>query len=401
MTFPIKQTAFAALICGMASPTLAQTNLCGGSGTGGKWIGGDEAASDIATADNFREQMALVLGGNEYVSLFSVSEGADIRVEAAGRGQGDPVIDLLDAAGNVVLSDDDSGGGGASRAETFLEPGTYCMAVRSYDGGPMTAFVRIGRQDQQTLTEGISVTSGEETTRQGSCATATDIGGLGSSATASVNDTPYWRFTLDAPTPVTIKAENEDADPVITLYDADENYIDENDDFDGLNAQINVADSLEPGTYCIALEALSDSALPITVSVDAFDPEAALASLYARGEAAPPLQGDSTTVTSLGVLETRLVREVSMSDEAKWFSIEMPESGLLMVEAAGVDGADTWLVVFDDLGREVVVNDDYGDGLDSLIAARVSAGTYLIGIRLFEGADGFARLLAERFVAAK
>ena len=131
-----RSTAIAGLLLGAATPALAQDNICGGFGDGGQWIGGDEASSDIATAGNYQEQMALVLGGNEYVSLFTLSEGTDVRVEAAGRGSGDPIIDLLDSTGGIILSDDDSGGNGASRAETYLEAGTYCMSMRSYDGGP-------------------------------------------------------------------------------------------------------------------------------------------------------------------------------------------------------------------------------------------------------------------------
>lgn len=390
-------TASAALLIGFAVPALAQDNLCGGSGANGQWIGGDEASSDIATADNFQEQMALVLGGNEYVSLFSLSMGAEVRMEAAGRGAGDPVIDILDAGGSVIISDDDSGGNGASRAETFLDAGTYCMAVRSYDGGPMTAFVRVGRQDHQALTEGINVTAATSDVADGSCETAAALGGLGSSATGSANDTPFWQFTLDAPAPVRIRAENETADPLITLYGPDETYIDENDDFDGLNAQLSIVEPLDAGTYCLGVEALSDGNAPITVSVDLYDPEAALADLYARGEAAPSPQ-DETLVTPLGTLEGRLRQDVQASTDVTWFSIEMPENGLMLVEAVGTDGADSWLVLFDDLGREIAQNDDYGDGLDSLIAARVPQGTYLIGVRLYEGSQGFVRVLAERYV---
>ncbi|MEL6839730.1 MAG: PPC domain-containing protein [Pseudomonadota bacterium] len=398
MQFSTRTATIAMTLLGFATPVLAQDDLCGGSGAAGQWIGGDEASSDIATAENFREQMALVLGGNEYVSLFTLSEGADVRVEAAGRGQGDPVIDVLDASGNVVVSDDDSGGQSASRAELFLDAGTYCMMLRSFDGGPMTAFVRVGREEQQPLTEGISVTADEDSGPEGSCDAAVPLGGPGGSATASANETPFWSFTLDDPTPVSITAENEDADPLITLYGPDEAYIDENDDFDGLNARISVSEPLDPGTYCIAMEALSDADAPITVSVNVYDPEAELAGFYARGEVAPPLQGD-TIVTDLGVLETRLLHEMQASADVTWFSIGMPESGLLVVEAAGANGADSWLVVFDDLGRQVALNDDYGDGLDSLIAARVAQGTYLIGVRLFEGDAGFVRLVAERYVA--
>lgn len=394
--FTLKTSAIAALMLSTASPVLAQ-DICGAFGNNGQWIGGDEANSDITTSDNYREQMALVLGGNEYVSIFNLSAPTDVRVEAAGRGSGDPVIDLLDSTGGVILSDDDSGGNGASRAETSLDAGTYCMSVRSYDGGPMTAFVRIGRQDQDALTEGFSDPASGPA---GSCETAVPFGALGNSVSASVDDTPFWSFELDGQTPITITAENETADPVITLYGPGEAYIDENDDYDGLNSRLDVTDILAAGTYCLGVTALSDNSAPITVSISAYDPEEALQSLYARGEAAPPLDG-SVAVTDLGVLTSRTRQDVQASQDVTWFSLDFEEAGLLVVEAIANGNSDPWLVVYDDLGRQVGVNDDYGDGLDSLIAARLQAGTYIIGVRLFDGGQGFVRLAAERYVPAK
>jgi hypothetical protein len=392
-----KATTIAALMMGTASPALAQ-DICGGFGGNGIWIGGDEASSDIATSDNYREQMALILGGNEYVSLFTLSAPTDVRVEAAGRGAGDPIIDLLDSTGGVILSDDDSGGNASSRAETTLEVGTYCMSLRSYDGGPMTAFVRIGRQDQEPLTDGVS--TGDSGTELGSCETATPFGALGTSMSAAVETTPFWSFTLDAPTAVSITAENETADPVITLYGPGDTYITENDDYDGLNSRIDMADPLYPGTYCVAVTALNDDSAPINVSISEYDAEAALQSLYARGEAAPPLDG-SIAVTDLGVLQSRLRQDVQASDDVTWFSIDFEDAGLLVVEAIANGNNDPWLVIYDDLGRQVGQNDDYGDGLDSLVMARLQAGTYIIGVRQYDGGQGFVRLLAERYVRAQ
>jgi len=393
----IKTAAIALLMVAAASPALAQ-EICGGYGNNGQWIGGDEAASDITTADAYREQMALVLGGIEYVSLFTLSAPTDVRVEAAGRGSGDPIIDLLDSTGGIILTDDDSGGNAASRAETSLEPGTYCMSMRSYDGGPMTAFVRIGRQEQEPLTEGVS--AGDSGNTEGSCDSAMPFGALGRSVSASVNETPYWSFDLETETPITITAENETADPVITLYGPGETYIDENDDYDGLNARLDMTDGLAAGTYCLAVSALSDDSAPITVSISEYDAEAALQSLYARGEAAPPLDG-SIPVTDLGVLTSRMRQDVQATEEATWFSIDFEDAGLLVVEAIANGNSDPWLVIYDDLGRQVGQNDDYGDGLDSLIAARLQAGTYIIGVRQYDGGQGFIRLLAERYVRAQ
>ena len=394
----LKTTAITALMLSAASPALAQ-DICGGFGDNGQWIGGDAANSDISIADSFREQMALVLGGNDYVSLFTLTAPTDVRMEAAGRGSGDPIIDLLDSSGEIILSDDDSGGNAASRAETSLEPGTYCMSMRSYDGGPMTAFVRIGRQEQEPLTDGID-TSGGGGADAGSCDTAVPFGGLGTSVSASVSETPYWSFELDDQTPITISAENESADPVITLYGPGETYIDENDDYDGLNSRIDLTDGLDAGTYCLAVSALSDDSAPITISISAYDSAEALQSLYARGEAAPPLDG-SIPVTDLGVLNSRIRQDVQATEDTTWFSLDFDDAGLLLVEAIANGNSDPWLVVYDDLGRQVGLNDDYGDGLDSLIAARLQAGTYIIGVRQYDGGQGFIRLLAERYVRAQ
>lgn len=393
----LRTTAFATLLLTAASPALAQ-DICGGFGEGGQWIGGDEASSDIATADTYREQMALVLGGNDYVSLFTLSAPTDVRVEAAGRGSGDPIIDLLDSTGGIILSDDDSGGNAASRAETTLDAGTYCMSMRSYDGGPMTAFVRIGRQDQEPLTEGIDIVGGGDPSA--SCEEATPFGALGTSMSASVNETPFWSFELDGQTPITITAENETADPVITLYGPGDVYIDENDDFDGLNSRLEVTGDMEAGTYCLAVTALSDDSAPITISIKEYDAEEALQVLYARGEAAPPLDG-SIEVTDLGVLTSRMRQDVQATEDVTWFSLDFDVAGLLVVEAIANGSSDPWLVVYDDLGRQIGQNDDYGDGLDSLVMARLQPGTYIIGVRQYDGGQGFIRLLAERYVRAQ
>jgi hypothetical protein len=247
------------------------------------------------------------------------------------------------------------------------------------------------------LTDGIIETASGA---HGSCDGATPFGPLGSNASASVEDTPYWSFTLDAPTAVTITAENESADPVITLYGPGDEYISENDDYDGLNSRIDQSSPLSAGTYCLGVSALNDDTAPITVSISAFDPEEALLSLYDRGEIAPPLDG-SVIVTDLGVLQSRMRQDVKSSSDVSWFSLDIEEAGLMIVEAISGGDNDPWLIVFDDLGREIGQNDDYGNGLNSLVMARLQPGTYIIGVRHFDGGLGFVRLLAERYVRAE
>jgi hypothetical protein len=404
MTLKYRLWALAAVCATAFANGAAAQELCGGAGANGQWIGGTEAASDIATTENYAEQMALVLAGNQHVALFSLSTAATVRIEAQARGTGDPLIDLLDSSGNIVLSDDDSGGNGAARAEVSLDPGTYCVKTSSYDSTPMTAFVRIGRSEQEPLTSGIPQTDGPSNPEtMGSCATGTSLGTLGDplSGEESVNNMPYWRFTLATPGPVTITAQNEDADPSITLYDANENYLTDNDDADGLNSRIDWSEILPAGDYCIEVNALTDSTLPIRVDVTAYDPAAALNIMYQNGDAAPPMNG-SYPITSLGELTNKLIQDAQVTDKTSWYSLAVPQGGLLLVEAISVGGnGDPWLVVYDDLGRQVAQNDDYGSGYDSLVTARVNAGTYMVGVKQVSGgSNGFVRLSFERYVPA-
>jgi hypothetical protein len=400
----------------VALPAAAQ-GLCGGVGDNGQWIGGTEEMSDISTAAAHLEQMALVLMGNEYVALFNVSAATDVRVEAEGRGAGDPIIDLRNAAGDIILSDDDSGGNGASRGEMFLDPGSYCLSMRSYDGTPMTGFVRVGLLSHEALTDGMGDVPLEpdlpdvEPYYGGSCdlAAATplstgpvdDMLASGVTFTGTASDAPYLSFQITGEHMITVTAENETADPVIGIYDEYGNWLGENDDFNGLNSQIDITYPLYTGTYCITLSALSDTSAPITVTVKAYDQAAGLIAMYERGEAAPPLDG-SYPITDLGSLDARIRQDIQTNDITTWFKVDIKEGGLLVTEAVTNGMGDPSLVLFDDFGRQVAWNDDANNTLDSMIAARVLPGTYLIGVRQFGGGQQvLTRMLFERYVPAQ
>ena len=412
MGFDMTQTVFRQIAFALAALTAlpaAAQDLCGGAFTGGQWIGGSEDASDMTTADSYREQMALVLSGNTHVSLFALSAPTSVRVEVAGRGNGDPALEVFDSQGVSVLSDDDSGGNGAARSESELGAGTYCVAVTSYDGSPMTAFVRIGRSEQEPLTDGISEDEGQdlgEAEAQFGAADCRDAPSLGTlttpiTASASAADTPFWRFTLDAATAVTVTAANESADPTLTLRGPDGAVLAENDDYDGLDSRVDMSVPLLAGDYCIGIGAISDETLPITVTVSEYDPEAAFADLYNAGEALPPLDG-SVTITALGPLQSRLRQDVRAKNDATWFTFDVPQAGIVAIEAIGAGGAiDPWIAVYDDLGRQMGQNDDAADGLDSQLILRINAGTYMIAVKQVGAGEGFVRLLMERFVPAE
>jgi len=397
----ITTTLATGLFAFAAVPAFAQdANLCGGAGANGQWLGGDEASSDISTAPAYVEQMALVLMRNEFVGLFTVSQAGEYRIEAQGRGGGDTVLDVRNAAGEIVVSDDDSGGDAASRAESFLTAGTYCASMRSFDGSPITGFVRAGRMDQEPLTAGFA-------------SPEPDVGGtgecdlsiaeplvLGQSVANTWSVQNIYSLRIDTPMPVSITAENPDADPILTLYDPSGNWLAENDDYDGLNSRIDMANPLPAGEYCVAVNLYGDENVPITVTAKEYDATEALMTLYQRGEASPPLDG-SYPVAALGELATRLRQDVNVGGDATWYSFDVYEGGLVLVEAIAQGQGDPVLVMFDDLGRQVGYNDD-NDGLNSLLTVRVQPGTYLVAVRQLDNqTQGFIRMVFERYVPAR
>ena len=384
-----------------ALPAFAQdANLCGGIGENGQWLGGDEASSDISSSPTYIEQMALVLMRNEYVGLFTVSEPGDYRIEAQGRGGGDTVLDVRNAAGEIVASDDDSGGDAASRAETFLTAGTYCASMRSFDGSPITGFVRASRMDQEALTAGVAIQDDNSVSGECDLSVAQPIT-LGEPIANNWSVQNVYSLRLDGQTPVSITAENPDADPILTLFDPSGNWLAENDDFDGLNSRIDMAEPLPAGEYCIAVNLYGNENVPITVTAKEYDAQEVLMNLYDRGDASPPLDG-SHPVKALGALQTRLREDVNVGSNATWYTFDVSEGGLILVEAIAQGNGDPVLVMYDDLGRQVGYNDDAGSSLDSLLTVRVQPGTYLVAVRQLDSqTQGFIRLLFERYVPAR
>ncbi|QXT38532.1 PPC domain-containing protein [Gymnodinialimonas ceratoperidinii] len=408
-------TAIVGLTAGAAS---AQDVSCGGIGAAGQWMGGAAEASDITTSEGplTLEALPVTQGGNT-VGYFSISETTEVRVEAQPVDGGDSVIELYDEAGTLILTDDDSGGAWASRAETTLQPGSYCLATRGYADGALTTDMRVGRLEHEDITQGLSggffgggdpyfvgvdaCTSDTQATLLGTGPIDGQLTDDGVTAINTISETPYYRFTLANPQAISVRAENPSADPYIYFFDGDGTLMAENDDYESLNSRIDFTTPLPAGTYCIGMRALSNPDVPVTLSVVGYDAAAALAELYDTGEAAPPLDG-SYPVIDLGVLPGRSVRDAQVSGrQATWYAFEVPEQGALVVNAVEVTDSDPLLILYDDLGQEVAYNDDHGGTLNSQITARVQAGRYILAVRQYsDNYQGIIRIATERYIPA-
>jgi len=408
------------LLCMAAAPVGAQDVSCGGLGDDARWIARDALTSDVvASPDPLFLGGAIAGVGDRFVTLFSVASSGTYRIEARPTGgDSDPVLELFDEAGALVVLDDDSGGGVASRAELPLAPGRYCLAVRGFGGAGVVADLQVSRLDQPAITEGLA---GGFVGTEGlppfvgvqPCLPSTPalpLGsgpldaqlGAGTSARNSAAAAPYYRFSIANPQALSIRAENPAADPYIYLFDGRGALLGENDDSENsLNSRIDVTQPLQPGTYCIGMRALSDPDLPITVSVRGFDPVAAQQEEYALADAAPPL-GGTYPVTDIGVLDRVSVRDMRVpGDRAQFVSFTVSEPGLVLITADELSDSDPWLRVFDTAGRLIAENDDANGTLNSEVALRVYPGRYTVGVRQYSTAtNGVVRLAMQRYVPA-
>ena len=430
---PDPRRALVALVAAtLAGPALAEAPACGGIGSVGEWVGGDEAGSDLATLGAVLDVDGRVPIAGHLVRLFTLSEPTEVRVDVAARPSGDPYVAIYSEAGIEVASDDDGGDALASRLTADLDAGAYCVAARSYELGVTEVAVRVGaaalfdyaappppgdellppRPGEGGEAGGDEAGEAGDGAATGGC-DALDVPRLGDgpldaaamgegvAATATVARRPAYLFELSEPVPVSVTATSEGGDPLVRLRDGAGAILAENDDADGLDARVDLATALAPGLYCVEVEELDGGAIPVTVSVRAFDAASDRLRRIGALELAP-VGTDPVTITPLGALATVLTASAEASPTARWFAFDLPEGGLLVAEAVSMSGQDDpVLKLYDRVGREVAAADDGPAGLDSLLVHRAVPGRYLVGLRTYAAGTGEVRLLLERFVPAR
>jgi len=398
----------------LPSVAFAQLSVCGASPAEVQPFGGFGANATSISAPAQME-IQLTPGVNNYLQ-FEVSAPTDVRIEATDVSGVDPVMVLLDTSGNELASDDDGGGGRASRIETSLAPGSYCAKVYNFSSNSCPTTVQLSRWDQPAITPGAA--SGLRATDAYTPATPANPNAfapinaavaagaqISSSRTRAVT---YHPLTVDTPLGLTITANNTEADPVLRVYDDAGNVVFENDDYDGLNSQIDMQTPLQSGDYCIAVSALSDGEQQIDVVVREFDEQAFLNARYASGEASPPI-GGSYPIDEIGIIQTAFSGDVLVGKDARWIMFEVAEPSLMLIQGIGNGGADSQLYLYNDRGQQLGFNDDSGLGgnstRDSQIAAELYPGRYLAAVLLYNYEDGSpsqpVRVSFQRYVRAQ
>jgi hypothetical protein len=179
----------------------------------------------------------------------------------------DTIITMYDSKDNLIAEDDDSGDNDNARASARVTPGTVFIRVSSYDGqlGKYTLqgllfepakADRFENDDTKELAKDISVGASQERN-------FTD---------ASDEDWARLRITQRGIYDIYAKGEDGALDTFLELYDAGDELVDVNDDWENeLNARLRL--ELKPGTYYIKAT---------TINTDPIDNSAYVLSVTAR-----------------------------------------------------------------------------------------------------------------------
>lgn len=332
---------------------------------------------------------------------FSISQPQAITISAIGESA-DPSIVLFDSQGNAIEENDDFGNGYNSRIPLSepLDAGTYCISIEALDDDDvpidlsLKAFV-----EADLIAENLNACLPETQAKTFFESAVDELLEDGLSFSASVSETPFYRFSIDQPQAITISAVSESADPVLTLYDAQGNEIAENDDYgDSYNSRMNFRSPLEAGTYCIGVGAIESNSISIRTSIEAFEISSIDDEAYDLVDEVPPLDG-SYPISILEYLGGRASAEVTLGEKAIWYRIDVSVPSIFFFEAKAMDEGeiDPELSLFDSDGVAVAYNDD-GLGTDSVLAARLEPATYLLALsQVEETGSELVQILVERY----
>jgi len=302
---------------------------------------------------------------------FRLTELSSVRVEA---NTADPLVELRSEAGVELAQNDDVGDGRDARVQMQLAEGTYCVGVRSV-GSPATHNVRIGLEEHEPLLQETSdvcfagdlpllVEEGEAITQQ-----------------MAANELKAFRVQIDDG--IILDGRSGNADPMAYLFDFNgRSYARDDDGGDGTDTRISMSgDDIDAGEYCLVVKPRGNGGR-ISVQASEYDEEVILNQRIANGEISPDF--DDERVTSLGVIESVVEVNVSNSGrtvEGAWFSFEIEEAALVVLDLRGRGRGDPYLSLRSGFGGEVQSDDDGGASADSRIAVPLVAGRYLVNAR--------------------
>jgi hypothetical protein len=344
-------------------------------------------ADDAGNSSSTRGRIAVgesVTGTLDYTSdtdwfRITLADGESYRFSLnSGDGAnalGDPMLRLLDAEGEELVSDDDGGGGLNSYIEyTAPAAGNYFLEARAFVPEGVGGYV---------LTAAAGDIPADNTTD----ATLSADGDYREGMLAPAGDSDWYRIDLAEGQTIRIGLDSSSSatpplgDPLLVLHGPDGAEIARDDDGgDGLNSWIEFAAETAGAYFIEARGFMEESEGGYAISVTAGE-------IPGSVEGAEYLMPNGDGRTSI----------IGAPDDADWFAIELVEGRpyRFNLESGATDPlTDPMLALYDAEGNQVAADDDGGTGYNSYLSySSITGGTHYAAVSAFEGTAGGSYLL--------
>lgn len=300
-------------------------------------------------------------GTAEIVLVLDAVEGDDLIVSTDSAD--DTYLEVTDADGVVIASDDDSGPRlNAEAAFTVPADGQYTITVTEALGGELSGDVSVSLMDAATATEDAEVDT--EDTKEDTSVEAVPAGAnieVGQTVSGEFEgDIVEYTFEGVSGESYRILLESDDFDTYLELYDADEMYLDQDDDGGGDTNSLLIFSPGEDGTYVLNVSAYGEDTGEFTLSITVLE---------------------ATAVT----IDEPLKLKAGAIEGA--FTFEGSEGDLFDVYAITEGDDDVYLTVVGPDGYDVDYDDDGGVDYNPYIRALSLPmdGVYRIEITSYSG----------------
>ena len=298
---------------------------------------------------------ALPLNVNRDVVNFSVTRGAKVAISArvADNSRAEVFLTLFSENGDVLQESGNADENGVSTLFMELPQGNYTLFAETDS--------RLTQSGALVNVDVNYITDREGFTLQFVDGVAFDPEGR----IDFVGDTDNYTFEITKEGPFSMRL-NADFDPVLFLYDAQNNLIASDDDSGpGVNSQI--IRNLTPGIYRLNATALAFTGLgPYSISVQ-----------EVQDNEGGPLQLVNKFVSVHG--------ELDFAGDRDTYTFALDSDSVVNIQMMS-DELDTYVRLFNSDGQLVDFNDDNGSSLDSRLFRVVPAGVYTISAGSFADA---------------
>ncbi|MEQ8673607.1 MAG: pre-peptidase C-terminal domain-containing protein [Aggregatilineales bacterium] len=379
-----------------ASATPRATTTADASTMTGDALSYGDVVEGTLSEDMPRAEYTFAAEAGDYVTLTLEADGFDA------------YLILLDAAGEQITTDDDGAGGLNSRISNFelVAGGDYTVIATSFgDAQGFTAgfgdYVLTIEQGEFTPTPTPTIIPSLTPLPTATpLAQGVEQGGLEFGDTASINFSGFdsahtFGFNASAGDIINVELTSPDFDTYLILYDSNgEELLRDDDGGEGLNSFIFEYEIPADDVYTIYVTSygsISSNTPPlgdytVTLTEGAFVVETTPVPTFTP-TASPITSGLSQGAILAGQTESGTLTE---DEPAHEYTLSASAGDIVSISLVG-DSIDTYLMLLNDDGEEISVDDDGGDGLNSLIANfEIPAdGDYTIVATTYGAARGF------------